>query len=99
MSLSEKIYFPCQNIPQPSLGQCYLLSVPFLSHIIYKVNKNNENLMIYYAEVYRVKVRRKGAPPQTATFHRLIDARKWSQMTEGSVLDGRYFKTLVLACG
>ena len=43
--------------------------------------------------MYRVKVRRKGAPPLTATFHRLTDARKWAQVTEGAVLEGRQFKT------
>jgi integrase len=43
--------------------------------------------------VYRVKVRRKGASLQTATFHRLTDARKWAQVTEGAVLEGRHFKT------
>jgi hypothetical protein len=43
--------------------------------------------------VYRVKVRRKGAPLQTATFPKLTDARKWGQMTEGAVLEGRYLKT------
>ena len=43
--------------------------------------------------VYRVKVRRKGTSPQTATFHRLTDARKWAQVTEGAVLEGRHFKT------
>jgi hypothetical protein len=31
--------------------------------------------------VYRVKVRRKGAPPLTATFPRLTDAKKWAQVT------------------
>lgn len=44
-------------------------------------------------EVYRVKVRRKDHPPQTATFSRLTDARKWAQMTEGAMLEGRHFKT------
>lgn len=43
--------------------------------------------------VYRVKVRRKGAPPQTATFHRLTDAKKWAHVTEGAVIEGRHFKT------
>jgi len=43
--------------------------------------------------VYRVKIRRKGAPPLTATFHRLTDAKKWAQVTEGAVLEGRHFKT------
>jgi integrase len=43
--------------------------------------------------VYRVKVRRKGAPLQTATFSKRSEARKWAQMTEGAVLEGRYLKT------
>ena len=42
--------------------------------------------------VYRVKVRRKGSPTQTATFTRLTDARKWAQVTEAAVLEGRHFK-------
>jgi integrase len=42
---------------------------------------------------FRVKVRRKGTPTQTATFTRLTDARKWAQVTEGSVLAGRHFTT------
>ena len=41
--------------------------------------------------VYRVKVRRKGAPPLTATFPRLTEAKKWAQITEGTVLEGRQF--------
>jgi integrase len=40
---------------------------------------------------YRVQVRRKGAPPLSATFTKLSDARKWAQMTEGAVLEGRHF--------
>jgi integrase len=40
---------------------------------------------------YRVKVRRKGYPSQTATFAKLTDAKKWAQITEGAVLEGRYF--------
>src|SRR5262245_19741426 len=43
--------------------------------------------------VYRVKVRRKGAPLQTATFSKRSEARKWEQMTEGAVLEGWYLKT------
>jgi integrase len=42
--------------------------------------------------VYRVKVRRKGALTHTATFARLTDARKWAQMTEVAILEGRHFK-------
>ena len=41
---------------------------------------------------YRVKVRRKGAPPLTATFAHLAEAKKWAQMTEGAVLEGRHFQ-------
>jgi len=44
--------------------------------------------------VYRVKVRRRGAPLQTATFSKLSEARKWAQVTEGAVLEGRHFKTV-----
>ena len=43
--------------------------------------------------VYRVKVRRRGSPPQTATFTRLSDARKWAQVTEGAAIEGRHFPT------
>jgi site-specific DNA-cytosine methylase len=42
---------------------------------------------------YRAKVRLSGFPPQTATFERLTDARKWIQDTESAIRDGRYFKT------
>lgn len=42
---------------------------------------------------YRVKVRLKGYPSQTATFERLTDARKWVQDTEVAIRDGRHFKT------
>ena len=41
---------------------------------------------------YRVKVRRKGAPPLTATFTHLAEAKKWAQVTEGAVLEGRHFR-------
>lgn len=42
---------------------------------------------------YRVKVRLKGYPTQTATFHRLTDAKKWIQDTESAIREGRHFKT------
>jgi len=42
---------------------------------------------------YRVKIRLKGYPTQTATFKRLTDANKWVQDTESSIRDGRHFKT------
>jgi integrase len=44
-------------------------------------------------QVYRVKVRRKGAPPLSATFSKLSEAKKWAQVNEGAVLEGRHFKT------
>lgn len=43
---------------------------------------------------YRVKVRLKGFPTQTATFERLTDARKWEQQTEAAIREGRHFKTM-----
>jgi integrase len=42
---------------------------------------------------YRVKVRLKGYPTQTATFERLTDAKKWVQSTEAAIREGRHFKT------
>jgi len=43
---------------------------------------------------YRVKIRLKGFPTQTATFERLTDARKWEQQTESAIREGRHFKTM-----
>src|SRR5262249_36462923 len=37
---------------------------------------------------FLVRVRRKGAPPQTATFSKRSEAKKWAQVTEGAVLEG-----------
>ena len=41
--------------------------------------------------VYRVRVRRKGTPPQTATFTKFADAKRWTQMTEGHVIEDLHF--------
>lgn len=41
---------------------------------------------------YRVKVRLKGFPAQSATFTRLTDAKKWVQHTESAIREGRHFK-------
>ncbi len=41
---------------------------------------------------YRVRVRLKGYPIQTATFDRLTDAKKWTQQTEAAIREGRHFK-------
>lgn len=42
---------------------------------------------------YRVKVRLKGHPVETASFTRLTDAKKWAQQTEVAIREGRHFKT------
>jgi integrase len=42
---------------------------------------------------YRVKVRLKGHPVETATFSRKTDAKLWAQQTETAIREGRYFKT------
>lgn len=42
---------------------------------------------------YRVRIRLKGTPIQTASFDRLTDARRWAQQTEAAIREGRYFKT------
>ena len=40
---------------------------------------------------YRVKVRKKGYPVQTASFIRKTDAKIWAQNTECAINEGRYF--------
>lgn len=40
---------------------------------------------------YRVKVRIKGHPPQTATFKRRTDAKQWAQKIESDIRRGRHF--------
>ena len=47
------------------------------------------------ATSYRVQVRLKGHPTETASFERLTDARKWAQNTESAIREGRHFKTSV----
>jgi len=42
---------------------------------------------------YRVRVRLKGYPVQSATFDRLTDGKKWAQQTEAAIREGRHFKT------
>jgi integrase len=42
---------------------------------------------------YRVQVRLKGYPTETATFHRKTDAKNWAADTESAMRDGRHFKT------
>jgi integrase len=42
---------------------------------------------------FRVKVRLKGYPAQSASFERLTDARRWAQQTEAAIREGRHFKT------
>lgn len=40
---------------------------------------------------YKVQIRLKGHPPETASFHRLTDARAWATRTEADMKAGRYF--------
>jgi integrase len=42
---------------------------------------------------YRVKVRIKGHPVETATFERKTDATKWAASIESAIKEGRHFKT------
>ena len=42
---------------------------------------------------FRVKVRIKGFPGQSATFERKTDAAKWAQSTESAIRENRHFKT------
>ena len=41
--------------------------------------------------IYRVRVRRKGYATQTTTFSKLSEAKKWAQITEGTIFEGRHF--------
>lgn len=41
---------------------------------------------------FRVKVRLRGHPVQSATFDRLTDAKKWAQDTESNIRNRRHFK-------
>ena len=43
---------------------------------------------------YRALIRMKGHPPQSATFDRKTDAKKWIQDTESAIRQGRHFKTV-----
>ena len=45
-----------------------------------------------FKQSYRVKVRLKGQPAQSATFERKTDAKHWAQDTEAAIRQGRYFK-------
>ena len=42
---------------------------------------------------YRVEVRLKGFPTESATFARKTDAKKWANSTEAAIRENRYFKT------
>jgi len=42
---------------------------------------------------YRVLVRLKGYPPQSATFEYKTDAKDWAKRTEAAIKEGRYFRT------
>lgn len=42
---------------------------------------------------YRALVRLKGHAPESATFKRLTDAKKWISSTESAIREGRYFKS------
>jgi integrase len=42
---------------------------------------------------YRVLLRLRGTPPQSATFRRKRDAKAWALQTESAIREGRHFKT------
>lgn len=42
---------------------------------------------------YRVQIRIKGHPTETATFTRMTDAKLWAQQTEADIRRGKHFKT------
>ena len=57
-----------------------------MANIQKRTTKNGET-------TYRVQVRIKGRPTETATFKRLTDAKLWAQQTEADIRRGQYFKT------
>src|SRR5262249_45356459 len=63
------------------------LEALIMATIIQRTNKNGELS-------FRVQIRRKGAPPLSATFTKLSDARKWVQSTEAAIFEGRHFKVI-----
>jgi hypothetical protein len=75
-------------ICSPLLQQCHPhpRETQYMATIVRRPGKNGQ-------QVYRVQVRRKRAPPLSATFTKLSDARKWVQVTEAAILEGRYFPT------
>jgi hypothetical protein len=44
---------------------------------------------------YRAKIPIKGYPPQTATFQRLTDARRWVQSTEAEIRERRTWSAAI----
>ena len=42
---------------------------------------------------YRVKVRLKGKPTESASFERMTDAKKWAASIESAIRENRHFKT------
>lgn len=42
---------------------------------------------------YRVQIRLKGHPTESATFDRKTDAKRWAQQTESAIHEGRHFKS------
>src|ERR1035437_7119808 len=72
---------------------CYMVSYreqKTMERIMASIEKRTTN---EGAVTYRVKVRLKGHPVETATFERITDAKKWVQDTEAAIREGRYFKT------
>jgi len=41
---------------------------------------------------YRVQVRIKGYPTETATFERKTDAKQWAKKVESAMKDGKHFR-------
>ena len=54
----------------------------------FKTRKNVDGVVSYTAEI-----RLKGFPPQSATFTRKTDAKRWAAATETAIRENRYFKS------
>jgi len=44
-------------------------------------------------KTYRVRIRIKGSPSQSASFTRKTDAKRWAQVTEAAIREGRHFRS------
>src|SRR2546425_4733362 len=85
-SRSPVVQFWCKSARMCATSAPFAKGGTIMATIVRRTSKNGQLS-------YRAQVRRKGAPPLSATFTKLSDARKWGQITEAAIFEGRHFKT------